>query len=145
MGNAWFQRSLWTKPVSVSIITDNLKASIVLSHERELNLSCLVWRKKNRSHFEIIASVLEAVKKKDMALYHLMKHTGSNYAELRKYLESLAEIGFIEMDKKEDRVMYRASERGRDFLRQYHILLHMLLDASAYEDIVLPKAYVYTH
>ena len=117
----------------------------MLSHEREFNSSCLVWRKKNRSHFEIIASVLEAVKSKDMALYHLMKHTGSNYAELRKYLESLAEIGFIETDEKEDRVMYRASERGLDFLRQYHVLLHMLLDTSDYEDMVLPKAYVHAH
>lgn len=117
----------------------------MLSHERELNLSCLVWRKKNRSHFEIIASVLEAVKNKDMALYHIMKHAGSNYSELRKYLESLAEIGFIETDEKEDHVMYRASERGLDFLRQYHILLHMLLDTSAYESIVSPKAYVHTY
>jgi len=111
----------------------------VINNEREFQLRCLVWRKKNRGHFEIIASVLEAVKNDDRALYPLMRHTGSNYAELRKYLESLAEIGFIEMDVKEDRVTYRASEKGLNFLRQYYVLLGMLLNTRPCENIALAR------
>ena len=109
------------------------------NYKRELNLRCLAWRKKNRSHFEIIASTLEAVKDNGTSRYSIMKHVGSNFAELKKYLESLTEMGFIETDIKEDRVLYRVSEKGLDFLRQYYVLLGMLLSTRAYRNIVLPK------
>ena len=110
-----------------------------MNYAEEFQLRRSVWRKKNRGHFEIIASMLEAVKNNDRALYTLMKHTGSNYAELRKYLESLTEIGLIETDTKGGRALYRASEKGLNFLRQYYVLLEMLLNTRAYGDMILPK------
>ena len=71
-------------------------------YKRELNLHLLAWRKKNRSHFEIIASMLEAVKDRGTARYFIMKHAGINSSQLKKYLKSLTEIGFIETNIKED-------------------------------------------
>ena len=127
------------------MIISDLKACTMRNNEMAFKLRCSVWRKKNRGHFEIIASMLEAVKNNDRALYTLMKHTGSNYAELKKYLESLAEIGFIEKDIKEDRVSYRASEKGLNFLRQYYVLLGMLLNTRPCENIALPKVCALTY
>lgn len=92
----------------------------------EPSLQCLAWRKKNRSHFEIIASMLEAIKDKCTSKYSLMKHTGTNFVELKKYLESLTDMGFVETDTKNGQVLYRASDRGLDFLRQYYSLLGMM-------------------
>jgi len=117
----------------------------MMNNEMAFKLRCSVWRKKNRGHFEIIASMLEAVKNNDRALYTLMKHTGSNYAELKKYLESLTEFGFIETDTKEGRVLYKASEKGRNFLRQYYVLLGMLLNTRACGNMVLPKVCAHTY
>jgi len=108
------------------------------NYKGELNLCCLAWRKKNRSHFEIMAGILEAVKNDGRVRYSLLKRTGSS-AQLKKYLNSLTEMGFIETDKKDGRVLYRASEKGLDFLRQYYILLGMMLSTRVCGDIVLPK------
>jgi predicted transcriptional regulator len=114
-------------------------------YERKFKLRHKVWRKKNRGHFEIIASMLEAVRNDDRALYPLMKYMGSNYAELKKYLKSLTEVGFIEADTKEGRVLYKASEKGLNFLRQYYVLLGMLLNTPACENMVLPRVCAHTY
>jgi predicted transcriptional regulator len=87
--------------------------------------------KKYRGHFEIIALLLEAVKDNGATRFSIMKHANTNYNQLKKYLHSLTEIGFIEMDKKEDQCFYRTTEKGLDFLRQYYVLLGMLLNAFA--------------
>jgi predicted transcriptional regulator len=87
--------------------------------------------KKYRGHFEIIALLLEAVKDTDATGFSIMKHANVNCNQLKKYLQALTEIGFIEVDKKVDRCLYKTSEKGLDFLRQYHVLLGMLLNASA--------------
>ena len=99
-------------------------------YTRGPGLQCLAWRKKNRSHFEIIASMLEVVKDKCTSKYSLMKHTGTNFVELKKYLESLTEMGFIEADIKNGQVLYRASDRGIDFLRHYYSLLGMMVSTT---------------
>ena len=87
--------------------------------------------KKYRGHFEIIALLLEAVKDNGATRFSIMKHANTNYDQIKKYLCSLTEIGFIKMDKKEDQCFYRTTEKGLDFLRQYYVLLGMLLSALA--------------
>ena len=86
--------------------------------------------KKYRSHFEIIALMVEAVKDGGQARFSIMKHASINCGQLNRFLNSLIEMGFIWEDVKDGRVMYRASERGIDFLRQYYVLLSMFLAAA---------------
>ena len=87
----------------------------------------LPFRKKYRSHFEIIASMLEAVEDNSVSRFSLMKYANINCAQLKKYLESLTEIGLIDMNMNEGRVLYRTSDKGLAFLKQYYVLLEMLL------------------
>jgi predicted transcriptional regulator len=94
------------------------------------NLCTSPLHKKYRGHFEIIALLLEAVKDNGATRFSIMKHASINYNQL-KYLHSLTEIGFIKIDKKEDQCFYRTTEKGLDFLRQYYVLLGMLLSAFA--------------
>lgn len=99
--------------------------------EKELNLHCLAWRKKNRGYFEIMASMLEAMKHKGTTRYSIMKHTGTNYTQLNEYLGALDEIGFIETNAEERRVLYRPSNKGLGFLRLYHVLLKKMSSMRA--------------
>lgn len=86
--------------------------------------------KKYRSHFEIIALMVEAVKDGDQAKFSIMKHASINCGQLNKFLASLIEMGFIEQYSTNDKILYRASERGLAFLRQYYVLLSMFLVAE---------------
>jgi len=99
------------------------------NYTKELGLTSLFVHNKYRSNIELIGLILEAVKNNDITRYPLMRYTSINYSQLKKYLGRLTEIGFIETHKKDDQVLYRASEKGLDFLRQYYVLLGTLLNA----------------
>lgn len=60
-----------------------------------------------------------------------MKNTSVNYSQLKQYLKLLNKIGFIETNIKQGSILYRASESGIAYLRQYSILRDMLLGASS--------------
>ena len=98
---------------------------------KKYNLCQLPLSKKYRSHFEIIASILEAAKCSSGDRYFLMKHTSANYAQLKKYLESLNRLGFIEIRMRDQQILYCATEKGLEFLKQYYILLGMLTNPYA--------------
>jgi predicted transcriptional regulator len=83
--------------------------------------------KKYRSHFEIIALMVEAVKDGGQARFSILKHASINCGQLNKFLASLVEMGFIEQYVANDKILYRASERGLAFLRQYYALLSTFL------------------
>lgn len=100
-----------------------------VSLRKKYNLSDLPFSKKYRSHFEIIASILDAARYSSGDRYFLMKRTSINYAQLKKYLESLAKIGFIEVQMRGSQIAYCATQKGLDFLRQYYVLLGMLMNA----------------
>jgi predicted transcriptional regulator len=86
--------------------------------------------KKYRSHFEIIALIVEAVKDGGQAKFSIMKHASINCGQANKFLNSLIEMNFIDQRLMEGKPFYRASERGLAFLRQYYVLLSMLLAAE---------------
>jgi predicted transcriptional regulator len=96
-----------------------------------LDLCSSPLHKKYRGHFEIIALLLEAVKDNGATRFSIMKHASINYNQLKKYLSSLTEIGFMDIDRKEDQCFYRTTEKGLEFLRQYYVLLGILLNAFA--------------
>lgn len=87
--------------------------------------------RRYRGYFDIIALVLEAGKDYGASRFSIMKSAGINCNQLRKYLETLIEIGFVEVFRGQNRSMYRTSDKGLDFLKQYHALLGLLLSASA--------------
>jgi predicted transcriptional regulator len=95
-----------------------------------LNLLNLPFHKKYRSPFEIVASMLEVMKDQEMGRFSLMKHTTINTVQVRNYLESLVQMGFVRTEKRYSQILYRTTERGIEFLRQYHVLQGMLLDTS---------------
>jgi predicted transcriptional regulator len=85
--------------------------------------------KKYRSHFEIIALILEAAKNRGEGRFAIMKYASVNCTQLEKFLHSLVDIGFIEVESMQGRSICRATEKGLAFLRQYYVLLGMLIDS----------------
>jgi predicted transcriptional regulator len=76
-----------------------------------------------------MALILDALRYNGIPRYSIMKQTGINYAQLKKYLESLNKTGFIEISMKGGKVVYRASQKGVAVLTQYNILQDMLSGA----------------
>lgn len=98
---------------------------------KKQDLDTLPLRKKYRGYFDIIALVLEAGKDNGASRFSIMKYAGINCNQLKKYLEPLAEIGFVEAERAQGRCIYRTSSKGFDFLKQYYALLGLLISASA--------------
>jgi len=89
-------------------------------------------QKRYRNTFEIFAMMIEAAKENNgngAPRFSIMRNTSINSAQLKRYLSSLAEMGFVEVDNAESRMVYKATNRGLDFLKQYNILQRMMLGA----------------
>jgi len=113
----------------------------MLEHARISSSNCsqtrsillnLPFDKKYRGHFEIITLILEAAKYNSATKFEIMKQASVNCNQLKKYLQILTKIGLIEIDVKERNCLYRTSKKGLDFLRQFYILLEMLLEGSSF-------------
>jgi predicted transcriptional regulator len=89
-------------------------------------------QKRYRNTFEILAMMIEAVKENQgngAFRFSIMRNTSINSAQLKRYLNSLSEMGFVEVDNVGNRMVYRATDRGLDFLKQYNILQRIMLGA----------------
>ena len=99
------------------------------------SLTCLMPHKNDsrarsyRSAMELIALILRTVKNNSTTSYALRKHAGTSTAQIKKYLELLIRMGFIETYSTGDKVSYIISGRGLAFLRQYNVLWDMLQNA----------------
>jgi len=119
----------------VYIVVNYVSLFKILRPQEKYNLCNLPLNKKYRSHFEIIALILEAVKDDSASRFSIMMHANLNCSQLKKYLQPLIEIGFIEMDLREKRVIYRASEKGLDFLGKYYALIRTLLSVPTEDNL----------
>ena len=91
-------------------------------------------QKRYRNTFEIFAMMIDAVKENNgngAPKFSIMRDTSINSAQLKRYLKSLSEMGFVELGNTGDQVVYRATERGLDFLKQYSVLQKMMLRAQS--------------
>lgn len=86
------------------------------------------FHKKYRSHFEIIVLMLEAAKGDGASQSSIIRYVGINHKHLKKYLGSLTDMGFVDVNIKKGHVLYRVNEKGIAFLKQYYVLMGMLLD-----------------
>jgi predicted transcriptional regulator len=107
----------------------------LLASRKKYNLSMLPLGKKYRGHFEIIALILEAAKDGGEGRFAIMRHASVNCSQLEKFLRSLIEMRFIEVYGKEGRILCRATEKGLAFLREYYVLLGMLVTAPTQNNI----------
>lgn len=74
--------------------------------------------------------MLEAVKGGGARRFSIMRRTSTNSAQLKKYLGSLTELGLVEIDVEGERAVYRATDRGLEFLKHYNILQRIMWNGN---------------
>jgi predicted transcriptional regulator len=95
-----------------------------------MNMHNIPLQKKYRNHLEIIASMLEAVKGRGARRFSIMRRTSVNSAQLKKFLGSLTELGLVEIDTEGERAVYKATDRGIEFLKHYNILQRIMWNGN---------------
>jgi predicted transcriptional regulator len=78
-----------------------------------------------------MALILEVVRGRDTSQSLIMRYANVNHKQLKKYLQYLTDMGFIEANAKNEQVAYKTTEKGINYLRQYYVLLGMLMNAYA--------------
>lgn len=82
--------------------------------------------KKYRSHFEIVSLILEAARDKCVTRFSIVNYADINYTQLKRYLRILIEMRLIEVHIINERVFYKTSTKGINFLNQYNVLSNII-------------------
>jgi predicted transcriptional regulator len=102
-------------------------------------------RKNNRGKIQIMGDVLtlgtSGIKKT-----HIMYKANLSYEQVHLYLGELIEKRLIEQDvSSEDGVVYRTTEKGREFLLNYTRLVELLEEEARQEsEVELSSPYIRT-
>ncbi|MGA8904668.1 MAG: winged helix-turn-helix domain-containing protein [Candidatus Bathyarchaeia archaeon] len=72
----------------------------------------------NRTRVEILAKILQVAGNRILKT-HIMYRANLSHRQLEKYLALLQENGLLEQVVGEDGTMYRATEKGNEFLKDY--------------------------
>ncbi|MEM3577133.1 MAG: winged helix-turn-helix domain-containing protein [Candidatus Bathyarchaeia archaeon] len=83
--------------------------------------------KKHRSHFEIVSLILEDARDKYVTRFSIANYANINYTQLKQYLRVLIKMRLIEVHIVNGRVFYKTSAEGINFLKQYRVLLNIIL------------------
>ena len=78
-----------------------------------------------RGRMDIVADILR-VAKEGAKKTQIIFRARLNNAQCKKYLSLMMRKGLIEVDKQGKCVLYRASDKGTEYLREYHELREFL-------------------
>jgi predicted transcriptional regulator len=111
-------------------MADPMRINVCFSLRNKRDLFGLPMNKKYRSHFEVIASILESTQYGGATSTSIMNLVNTNHKQITRYLEFLVKLGFIKVGLEKNKVLYRTGEKGFEFMRHYYALQEMLLADS---------------
>jgi predicted transcriptional regulator len=82
-------------------------------------------RKNNRGKIQIMGDIL-ALATSGIKKTHIMYKANLSYEQVHLYLADLIEKSLIMQDTSPDGVIYRTTEKGREFLRYYQRIVEFL-------------------
>jgi predicted transcriptional regulator len=97
-------------------------------------------RKNNRGKIQIMGDVL-ALGTSGIRKTHIMYKANLSYEQVHLYLGELIEKRLIEQDVSPDGVVYRTTEKGREFLLHY-IRVVELLEEKQEPEVELSSPYI---
>src|SRR5918996_1040223 len=107
----------------------------------EMTMMTRSERKNNRGKIQIMADVLalatSAIKKT-----HIMYRANLSYEQVYLYLEELISKRLIVQDLSADGVVYRTTEKGREFLLYYTHLVEFLEEEKQEPEAELSSPYI---
>ncbi len=99
-------------------------------------------RKNNRGKIQIMGDVL-ALGTSGIRKTHIMYKANLSYEQVLLYLGELIEKRLIEQDVSPDGVVYRTTEKGREFLLHYTRLVELLEEEARREsEVELNSPYI---
>jgi predicted transcriptional regulator len=97
-------------------------------------------RKNNRGKIQIMGDVL-ALGTSGIKKTHIMYRANLSYEQVHLYLGELIEKRLIEQDVSPDGVVYRTTEKGREFLLHYTRVVE-LLEEKQEPEVELSSPYI---
>ncbi len=91
-------------------------------------------RKNNRGRIQIMGDVL-ALATSGIKKTHIMYKANLSYEQVHLYLEELIGKALIAQDVSSDGVVYRVTEKGREFLLYYTRLIEFLEEEGQKQEI----------
>lgn len=98
-------------------------------------------RKNNRGKIQIIGDVL-ALATSGIRKTHIMYKANLSYEQVYLYLEELVRKRLIAQDVSHDAVVYRTTEKGRQFLLYYTRLIEFLEEQKQGQEVESSSPYV---
>ncbi len=99
-------------------------------------------RKNNRGKIQIMGDVL-ALATSGIKKTHIMYRANLSYEQVHLYLGELIGKRLIAQDVSPEGVVYRATEKGREFLLHYTRLVEFLEEEAAHEpEVELSSPYI---
>lgn len=92
-------------------------------------------RKNNRGKIEIMADVL-ALSTAGIKKTHIMYRANLSYEQILYYLNQLLGKGLIAQDASDGALVYRTTEKGREFLACYSRMSELITES--YENAKMP-------
>jgi predicted transcriptional regulator len=92
-------------------------------------------RKNNRGKIEIMADVL-SLSTSGIKKTHIMYRANLSYEQIIHYLNQLLGKGLIAQDAADGSLVYRTTEKGREFLACYSRMSELI--AESYQDEKVP-------
>jgi predicted transcriptional regulator len=86
------------------------------------------WGSKSagkRDRLEIVAEVLEIAKEKALKT-QIMYRAGLSFTQVNSYLRFMLEATLLNKSEKNNRSIYRATEKGIDFLHRYRDIIELI-------------------
>lgn len=98
-------------------------------------------RKNNRGKIQIMGDVL-SLATSGIKKTHIMYRANLSYEQVYLYLEELISKGLIIQDVSTDGVMYRITEKGREFLSDYMHITELLEEGKQEQEVELHSPYI---
>ena len=98
-------------------------------------------RKNNRGKIQIMGDVL-SLATSGIKKTHIMYRANLSYEQVYLYLEELISKRLIVQEVSADGVVYRTTEKGREFLSYYSHLTELLVESKQDQALELSSPYV---
>jgi predicted transcriptional regulator len=98
-------------------------------------------RKNNRGKIQIMGDVL-ALATSGIRKTHIMYRANLSYEQVYLYLEELIGKRLVAQDVSSDGVVYRTTEKGREFLQYYTHLMEFLVEQKQEPEVESSSPYI---
>src|SRR5919109_2866864 len=108
----------------MSMLTISLKYYMMVFEQDKKNIENNSSNSGTRDRTQIVADILHQCTE-NKRKSHVMQKANLNFDQVNHYLGHLLSRGLLELSLSEGSRIYRTTEKGREFLEQYHGMIQL--------------------